>query len=77
MAKYMELSPCDIGLSCCAISEDKTIRKIGVLTDETKIFLRVRFDEEGFDIRFSKKNNLPFGSDKLHLPGYKLELTSN
>ena len=55
MAKYMELSPCDIGLSCCAISEDKTIRKIGVVTDETKMFLRVRFDEEGFDIRFSKK----------------------
>ncbi|MBH0017890.1 hypothetical protein [Pseudoalteromonas sp. NGC95] len=74
MAIYMELSPCDIGLSCCAVNENNTIRKNGVVIDETKMFLRVRFEEGGFDIRFSKKDYLPYRADKLYLPDYKLEL---
>lgn len=73
MAKYGELSPCELGRECLLEPTQNfdLQKKSGVIVDETKTLLKVRVDGEYYlDYWiFSKKNMLRTGENKV---SYKL-----
>lgn len=74
MAKYGELSPCDIGRECALKPTQGANQKAksGVIIDETKTLLKVRVDGEIYTWKFSKKDMLRTGRDKSQFPRYEL-----